>query len=542
MRRRGLALPFALFFTGLMFCLCTVMAVEALTNLRLTTLESEKIRQQALARGAVEAAIAQLNRNPNAYAGHSSESTAKAQPDEEGLQISCWVESDPNYPQIRHVRAKVGGKTCFQVASRAVREGPDISGAAYAQVPGFEHGADALDGLFSYENEKWRLLPPVPFVYYDANGVPQSPGGYCRALPFICADTQGHLYAVNHPLWHALMHPDSLVRPLLVKFMSQKMQHDNVWTIFLDMHAMAEANFTLPFAQAAVMRYDQATGNWDALPAVRAFRLLPNGQVEPTGNCVNQGMLSQPSCDGKRIYLGNWRAGGDIIYTLDLTLSNPTQDDWTAIPPPPNTLYKPDGQLDSRPGRAPILGSVTQDGHGTMYAHYGDVRPGEIRSGVFRWDGSNWHLLPPPPREYYTGAGGALVREAGVPANFCFMRSAPGGELHGMWWTEDGRGQFLKFAGGVWSALRPPLDSTPNTLDCDGEGALLVKYARPNQFDAMYRIHRGESRLMDALPQHFYDDTGALQQLPGQAECSQGIAGGGLLRSSSTRFFPVGSY
>jgi len=111
-----------------------------------------------------------------------------------------------------------------------------------------------------------------------------------------------------------------------------------------------------------------------------------------------------------------------------------------------------------------------------------------------------------------------------------------------MWWREDGHGQYLKFAGGVWSPVRPPLEAMPNTLDSDGEGRLLVKYARPNEADAVYRIHRGESNQLKALPRKYHDESGQSHEAPGEAQSSQGIAGGGILRSPAIRYFPMASF
>ena len=553
-RRRALALPFALFFTGLMFCLCTVMATEALTNLQLTTLESEKIRQLAAARGVVDRAVYRLNKNNDCFAGNTTLAKAVVQSEEDGLTSRVWVSHDEKYGHIWHVHAQVDGGTgsTFQQATRIVRQAPNVKGVAYAQVPGIEHGDHALDALLVYVNGAWDLIPPVPFAYNDPSGNLHTTSEYSRALPFICADWKGNLIAVNHPLWHHLMVPDplnplNLIRPLLVRFMNESMQHTDIWSLFIQMHSLAEASFSLPGDQPAVMRYSKESGEWKALPAVPGYNLLGNGDFQATGNCVNPGMLSQCSSDGKTFYLGLWRSGADFMFSLDLSIANPQKADWKPIPPPPYDLYLPSGEKAPVPASnlAPMLGSVTQDGYGNMYALYGDIRVGQQpRSGIFHWDGAAWHSLPPPPREYYASLGGELVREQGVPSNFCFMRSAPGGELHGMWWNDQGLGQFLKYSGGVWSAIRPPLEGLPNTLDTDGEGRLLVKYARDNEADRMFSIYHGGSTELKPLPNRFFDDTGHEQTAAGNADSSQGIAGGGHveLGGPEFRYFPAAAY
>lgn len=530
-------------FTALIFCLVTVMATEAVTNLNLTTLASQQTRQLALARGAVEETLKLMNADPNWAHDHPDQAQALDRI-EDGFRFLTWAEVDGQHPNVFHLKCRVeqaGRPGVFQTANRTARRSRRVEGVAFAQVPGYLHGANAVDALFALDPDgnPWKVLPPAPALHYNDAGVLQTPGELARSVPFFCADSGGHLYAVSHPLWNAFLDPSSPLRPLLIQFLSQDLQFGTIWDLYRDMHFMAELNMNLPNLRSAMLRFDRGSQSWEALPPIPAFQLNAQGQVVPTGSYAVQGLLAQPTCHGNRLLVANWRPQYDLVYALDLQTGQ-----WSALPPAPYRLLDSQGNLHEQSGYAPWLVALTQDELGNVYAQFGaqGAGPNEFLSGFFRWTGQSWQELPSPPRAYYESAQGARHEEAGLPNNFCYLRAARGGELFGLWWLPDGHGQFLKFAGGVWNPLRPPLGETPNALDPDGEGNLLVKYPRSDGPDQIYRIVDGEPQQLPDVPSTHYDDSGQLVTDLTPAPTCMNLAGGGNDLSGETQFVPVASY
>lgn len=537
MSKRGLALPFAMFFTGLIFCLCTVMATEAITNLRLTALESEQLRLAAQARGAVARAVYRMNRQAG-WEGLHHDLLSAEEDREDGCVLRCWAEVDSTHSHIFHVHARAEQQgTQFQLASATVRRGPDVSGTVYAQVPGYSNGANAIDTAFVLRGGLWQPTPAAVAYYYQG-GALRSRNAPPRSIAGGCADPEGNLYMVLHPLWDELVN-NPLTHGLMVRILDQSTEHAGIWQVYDLAHALANINIDLPGPRPAIVRVD-SQGVTHPLPEIPGFRLNAQGEVERGGNML--GLITQPSCDGRQLFFNNLRFGGDLIYRINLTDASPA---WSAIGPPPRRLlYDSQMQLTGGQGPAPLLGSVTQDQHGNMFALYGDWAEGRPPySGLFRWnEGDGWQSLPPPPRTYY-GPTGQLITEPGMADSFCFLRSAPGGELFGMWFPELDNGQILKYSGGVWNPVRPPLDGSPNSLDVDAEGNLLLKYPQPGQPDALFRIRGNEAQRLPSVPNSYrVRDSGELVEGTGQAQTVNGLAGGGTRRSSGTRFFPVADY
>ena len=364
--RRALALPFAMFFTALIFCLVTVMATEAITNLNLTTLATEQTRQRALACGAVEETLRLMNADENWSLDHPTENQALEKL-EDGFRFLTWAEVDTDHSNVIHVKCKVerqGRPGVFQVASRTARRSRRVEGVAFAQVPGYVNGGNAIDTIFALDpdGQPWKALPPAPNVFYNDSGSAQH-SGLAQSIPFICADSRGKVYAVNHPLWSTLLQPGSLLRPLLVQFLSQDLQLGTIWDLYRDMHFMAELNLNLPNQRSAMLCFDRGSQNWEALLAVPAFQMNAQRQVVPTGDYKVQGLLAQPTCNGRRLLVANWRPQYDLIYSLDLETNQ-----WSALPPAPFRLIDSQGEVHERSGYAPWLVALTQDERGAINA------------------------------------------------------------------------------------------------------------------------------------------------------------------------------
>lgn len=537
MSRRGLALPFAMFFTGLIFCLCTVMATEALTNLRLTSMEAEQTRQAAAARGAVAQAVYRMNINPGWAEAHL---TTRQRDEEDGLVIYTWTSKKPEQPHIYHVHARVesaGSSTVFQEAHGTVRKGDDVSGVAYAQTPGYSNGPDAIDTGFILREDHWEPAPLATAYYYEGGSLHTSDEPP-RNMPAGCMDPHGNTYVVLHPLWDGLVN-NPFTRGLMVRIIDQSTERASVWQLYSLLHNVSEFSLFLPGPRPAIVRVSEA-GVSTVLPPLPGYELDSNGR--PVPNSGLKGLTWQPSCDGHTLYITNLRAGGDILYRCEgVDTDHPS---WSAIGPPPRSeLTDPLLRPSTEEGYAPLLGSVTQDQYGTVYALWGEWRGETPTSGIFRLDGDHWTALPPPPEVYYDAEGGLhrnLTRKAD---SFCSMRSGPGGELYGLWFP-GGRSQLLKYSGGVWNAVRPPRESMANGLDVDADGKLLVKYPLPGQPDELYRIVDGEARLLPKVPGDYRQvGTGAVIEREGvDAQTIMAFAGGGRRKSDNPRFFTVASY
>lgn len=547
MKRRGVALPFAMFFTGLIFCLCTVMATEALTNLRLTSMEAEQTRQAAAARGAIALTVYRMNADPGWAEAHLYDPAVdnpniRQRDVEDGMVIYTWTSKRSAQPHIYHVHARVetaGLASVFQEANGTVRKGDDVGGLAYAQTPAYSNGPDAIDTGFILRTDAQQWEPaPLATAYYYEGGVLHTSDQPPRNMPAGCMDPLGNTYVVLHPLWDALV-ANPLTHPMMVRIIDQGTERASVWQLYSLLHSVSEMGVPLTGPQPAVVRVNEA-GASTALPPIPGYR-LENGQPVPTSGLT--GLTWQPSCDGHTLFITNLRAGGDILYRCeDVDTDHPT---WSAIGPPPRTeLTDPYLRPCTGEGYAPYLGSVTQDRYGTVYALWGEWREGSTPiSGIFRLEGDQWRPVPPPPEIYYN-AQGQLQRDLTRKADsFCSMRSGPGGELFGLWFP-SGRSQLLKYSGGVWNAVRPPRESMANVLDVDGDGKLLVKYPLPGQPDELYRIVDGEAKLLPRVPGDYRQVvTGNVIERPGvYAQTIMTFAGGGHKRSDDPHYYSVATY
>lgn len=544
--RRGLALPFALFFVGLIFCLTSLIATEALSQLRWSSLQAHKLELQAVARGAVEYHLEKFNRGQ-----WLDESEHRDHPPSGNLQIVTQLS--PLQGNVFRLEAKVSpsGGGVQASATCTVRKGPNTRGVAYAQLPGSQFGGDAIDTILRFDEQvgEWRRQPQAQLMSYNVAGQLNVPGGPPRTVPFGCADQHGNLYLVVLPTWDFLMNLRGPLGQLARLLMDIGAEGEaGLWELFEFIHAFA--NFSLPLAgpQPVVMKVTPE-GACQALPPLPGKR-YDNGRVVDFVALMPyqlRGLITQASCDGQRLFLTNLQAGADLIYWCDLGGGG-----WQVLAPPPyGQLYESSGQLvqGAPEGPAPYLGAVTQDEQGHVFAHYGDYRDNIKRQAVFMRDitdpEGDWQRLPCPPRSYYSPEG-ELVEggpEDGAADNFCYLRSSPGGELYGLWFPTPGNGQILKFAGGVWSAVRPPRDDrAPNALDVDAAGNLLVKYPDPGGPDALYRIQGNEAIELARVPSHhfLYDGTEVDDDAPAQTVA--GFVGGGRALSGQPHLFRVSSF
>lgn len=378
-RARGTILLATMFIILVLFLLVTVQVQRARNDLRWTSLDTERTRKLFMAKGAVNAMLAQIRANPL--------NTRYLESEESGYTVKAQMYAEPEIPdvfQIIGTAYPVGQPSGAIRTLRVVKKDSHEAARRFLMAPPDQIKGPSLPTFFAYEGEgePWKLLPPVCID-------DQYPDKFSAYL----SDPGGAFYVVHDPTPND-ENPGTVARIN---------PEDGSWSVFSRMPEIPEPGplatdgsgmfIAHGLSKTDVSYLADDSGGWASLPSPgrEVKRLLTTSEVGPSSSSTLVAVVPPAPMQSNVIYYDK------------------VEQTWESLPSSaPQEYYDSDGNLQQGGSASVALDQVEASEYG-LYGVW--KREGKPLDTLFVLRDGKWKSLPPIPN--WKLVNGELVQDEG---------------------------------------------------------------------------------------------------------------------------------